>query len=67
TPISCQKEDINRDGFVDFDDYTLLLQNFFSTSPAQPRADINGDGIVDLTDYSLLVLKYGQYFACTPL
>lgn len=56
--ITCINEDINRDGYVDSGDYKVLLENFFSTSPSQPRADINRDGIVDLTDYSMLVVKY---------
>lgn len=51
--------DINQDGSTDLLDYSLLVANFFSTTPGN-RSDINTDGVVDLTDYSLLVTKFLQ-------
>lgn len=56
-PTSC-REDINRDGFVDLTDYSLLSVDFFRNPPSNPNTDINQDGITDLTDYSRLVSRF---------
>lgn len=50
--------DLNLDGITDLEDYSALANDFFSTSPSNPRADINKDGIVDLTDYSFMSAKF---------
>lgn len=52
--------DLNRDGISDLTDYSILSNDFFSTSPVNPASDINLDGIVDLGDYSLLAAKFFQ-------
>ena len=60
TPVACKSGDLNKDGTVNSADRSILLSNFFSTTPTNPRADINHDGIVDITDYSLLVTQYSS-------
>jgi len=54
----CQKADkpsadINYDGKVDIDDYTILKQELLKHL-ARYQADLNKDGWVDLDDYSIL-------------
>lgn len=53
--------DINRDGIVDLSDYSILVNNFFS-SQLNPfhAADLNQDGLVDIADYSILVANFFQ-------
>ena len=55
-PNSCA-EDINEDGIVDLEDYSIFVRNFglSSTQVIDARADINKDQIVDISDYSLIV------------
>jgi parallel beta-helix repeat protein len=55
--VSCS-EDINLDGVVNIKDYTILIADFFSTNPINPRSDVNGDGIINLFDYSLLSARF---------
>lgn len=52
--------DLNGDKTVDLADYSMLINNFFSTNPNPASADLNGDGVVDLTDYSTLVTRFFQ-------
>lgn len=56
------KEDINQNGTVDLQDFSILASNFGKSGAAitNPRADINGNGTVDLPDFSLLASKFGQ-------
>lgn len=55
-------EDINQDGLVNIQDFSLLASSFGKTGAAitTPRADINGDAKVDLLDFSMLAAKFGQ-------
>ena len=55
-------EDINQDGLVNIQDFSLLAGNFGKTGGAitTARADINGDGTVNLLDFSMLAAKFGQ-------
>lgn len=48
--------DINNDGFVDVNDYSILANpnNFSQTNPANPRTDINKDGIVNEADADII-------------
>lgn len=55
---SCQKSDINQDGLVDIQDYSILVRNFFSSESQVGRSDINRDGFVDIKDYSTLVRHF---------
>lgn len=55
---TCLPADINRDNIVDISDYSILVANFFQTTPTNPRADVNSDGIVDISDYSILVTNF---------
>ncbi|NCN87683.1 MAG: hypothetical protein GW941_02175, partial [Candidatus Pacebacteria bacterium] len=59
SPVPCS-EDINLDQIVNILDYTILIGDFFSLEPANPRSDINGDGKVDIIDYSMLSTKFFQ-------
>ena len=52
-------EDINQDGCVNLQDFSLLAGKF-GQSVTSNRADINGDGTVDLRDFSLLAGKFGS-------
>jgi hypothetical protein len=47
--------DIDLNGTVDMQDYTLLSNDFLSLTPEYPDADINGDGIVNSTDKQQLI------------
>jgi hypothetical protein len=49
--------DINHDGVVNIQDYTLL-SNAFGTNNA--AADLNSDGIVNVQDYILLSNSFGK-------
>lgn len=52
--------DINSDRYVDISDYTILVSDFFKTTPINPRSNIIKDGFVDILDYSALVSQYFQ-------
>jgi hypothetical protein len=57
------REDVNRDGMVDFRDLNIVRMNLgrLSTSPLyDPRADVNADGRADKADYLLVQAKLGQ-------
>lgn len=45
--------DLNHDGAVNIDDYTILSNEFFKNLDAY-QADITGDGKVDIDDYTIL-------------
>lgn len=45
--------DLNSDGFVNVNDYSLVLKNF-GRNPSEKKADINKDGIVDKKDLDLI-------------
>ena len=56
TPVLL-KGDINHDGTVNIQDFTLL-SNAFGTNNA--AADLNSDGIVNIQDYTLLSNNFGK-------
>jgi len=56
TPVFL-KGDINQDGVVNIQDYTLL-SNAFGTSNA--AADLNSDGVVNIQDYVILSNNFGK-------
>ncbi len=55
--LSAVKEDVNRDGSVDFYDLVALAQSFGQPGINAP-ADINDDGLVDRQDLELLRAAY---------
>ena len=57
TLLTSVKEDVNRDGVVDFYDLVALAQSFGQPGINEP-ADINDDGLVDRTDLELLRAAY---------
>lgn len=59
TPAPCA-EDIDLDGIVNIKDYTILVSDFMSLNPLNPRSDIDGDGKINLYDYTLLSAKFFQ-------
>lgn len=52
-------EDINQDGHVNIQDFSLLIGKFGQSGAGLGRADINGDGRVNIQDFSLLIGKFG--------
>ncbi len=57
TLLTSVKEDVNRDGAVDFYDLVALAQSYGQPGINEP-ADINDDGLVDRTDLELLQAAY---------
>lgn len=60
TPLnfgSGKKGDLTQDGYVDIEDYNLVVNNF-SKPTFDPRADGTGDGFVDIEDYNLVVNNF---------
>lgn len=55
--LNAAKEDINRDGLVDYYDLVALAQAF-GASGFEAAADLNEDGIVDREDLNLLRAAY---------
>lgn len=55
--------DIDQTGFVDIDDYSILVSNFFITPIVVPRANIDKTGLVDIEDYTALAKYFLQ--VCT--
>lgn len=53
-------EDINMDGKVNIQDFSLLSSKFGQTGTNLGRADINKDGRVSIQDFSLLSAKFVQ-------
>ena len=52
-----KKGDLTGDGFVDIEDYDLVVNNF-NKPTFDPRADGTGDGYVDIEDYDLVVNNF---------
>lgn len=52
-----KKGDLTGDGYVDIEDYNLVVNNF-SKATFDPRADGTGDGFVDIEDYNLVVNNF---------
>ncbi|NLF30462.1 MAG: hypothetical protein GX591_06200, partial [Planctomycetes bacterium] len=53
--------DVDDDGDIDLDDFTVLKQNFGRTSGAtRDEGDLNGDGAVDLDDFVILKNNFGH-------
>lgn len=53
-------EDINQDGQVNIQDFSLFIVKFGQSGGDLGRADINRDGQVNIQDFSLLIGKFGQ-------
>jgi hypothetical protein len=56
-PATCN-EDINVDGEIDIIDYSIMQNDFFKSSPGNPRSDINRDSRVNLFDYTMLSKRF---------
>ncbi len=57
TPLnfgSGKEGDLTEDGFVDIEDYNLVIDNF-NQKEFDPRADGTADGFVDIEDYNLVI------------
>ena len=51
--------DLNRDGFVNLIDFSILLFHWNTDGgTSDPPADINQDGIVNLTDFSIMIFVW---------
>jgi hypothetical protein len=58
-PCSGKKSgDINCDGKVNLQDFSILLFYWKKANPANARADISGDHVVNLTDLSILLFNW---------
>lgn len=56
-----ESADINEDGVVDFNDLTLLEQEYNRQVAAGKEGDIDGNGTVDFADLLLLLQTYNVY------
>ena len=50
--------DVNNDGKVNLIDIGLLIDQYDSTNPSNPKLDINGDGIVNVIDIGFIIDAY---------
>ncbi len=57
--VTYLREDINSDGTVNIQDFSLLAAKFGQTGSNLGREDINSDGTVNIQDFSLLAAKFG--------
>ncbi len=57
--------DLNTDGFVDFDDFAVLANQWFTSPNGMPSADIDSTGIVDFTDLALFAAEWGSVMTFT--
>jgi hypothetical protein len=57
-PGTFNQADINKDGFVDLTDYSIMSGEFMVAQTSY-LADITGDGIVDLEDFAILNREFG--------
>jgi hypothetical protein len=60
--VFCKGPDINADGRVDLQDFSILLFWWKAKPPGNPCADINGDGVVNLVDFSILLYNWMRRF-----
>jgi hypothetical protein len=59
--------DANRDRTVDFNDLTVLAQNYNTTGGKNwSTGDFNGDGTVDFSDLVILAQRYNTTLAAPP-
>jgi hypothetical protein len=56
TPVPSKIGDINKDGFVNLTDLSIMLSNWNLTTST---GDLNGDGKVGITDLSILLTNWG--------
>ena len=52
--------DIDRDGAVDFADFTILAANFGNENMTHGDGDLDGDGHVTFTDFLILSRTFGR-------
>jgi hypothetical protein len=58
-PVSFLTADLNRDGFVNIIDFSILLFHWGTNGGnADPPPDINQDGNVSLTDFSIMLFQW---------
>jgi Dockerin type I domain len=58
--------DLNRDCFINQDDYDIVISKIFSTDPDDlKKYDFNGDGIIDIVDLALVGNRYSEDPYCT--
>jgi hypothetical protein len=57
--IGKKRGDIDLDGDVDFDDFSVLSANFGTSQKGWAQGDFDGDGDVDFTDWLALSSNYG--------
>jgi len=58
--------DANLDGRVNFNDYSILQNNYDSSGADWSQGDFNHDGIVNFNDYSRLQNNYDQVLKTAP-
>ncbi len=60
-PGYCQKADINKDTFVNFDDLEIMANQWLDGAYyLPPNADLDDDERVDVFDYAILNINWGQ-------
>ncbi len=52
--------DVNGDGLVNIVDIGIMIDNYGSSHPANPKADINKDNIVNIVDIGIVIDNYGK-------
>lgn len=50
-----KKGDVNNNGVVDIVDIGIVLDNFDSSPPTDPRANLNGDNVVNIVDIGIVI------------
>jgi hypothetical protein len=56
---SCGAGDVSCDGKVNIVDVGIIIDNYGSSNPANPRADQNADGVVNIVDLGIVIDNYG--------
>ncbi len=51
--------DVNGDGLVNIVDIGIIIDNYGSSPPTDPRADLNGDNLVNIIDIGIVIDHYG--------
>lgn len=57
-PTIFLEADLNRDGHVDFIDFSIFLFYWGLTPPAQPKVDISNDNRIDIIDFSIFLAQW---------
>jgi len=54
--------DVNSDGIVDIQDFSIVSKHFGESPPGDPKADVNRDGQVNILDLVLISKHFGEKY-----